>query len=83
MQKMPSTGRISIVGAEGMKQLHRSSCIKIQARLLFLIFFILKKKRLCVFWGGLGKLNICHIRFRMVMLSSIFMCLQSSLLYGS
>ena len=37
-----------------MKQLHRSSCIKIQERLLFLIFFILKKKRLYVFWGVWG-----------------------------
>lgn len=32
---------------------------------------------------SLGKVHICHIRFRMVTLSSIFLCMQTSLFYGS
>lgn len=44
----------SILSAEGTKQLHCSSCIKIQERLLFLVFFILKKKKLFVSLGVWG-----------------------------
>lgn len=32
---------------------------------------------------SLGKLHICHIRFKMVLLSSILLCMHTSLFYGS
>lgn len=41
-----------------------------------------EKDALCLL-RSLGKLHICHIRFRMVMLFSIFLYTQTSLFYGS
>lgn len=57
VQRVPSTSStqlICIVGAEGMKQLHCSSCIKIQARLVLQMFLVVRREMLCVFWEVWG-----------------------------
>lgn len=77
MQKMPSTGQISILGAEGMQQLQNTGEAPGPV-----ILYSEEKEAVCLL-GGLGKLNKCHIRLRMVMLSFIFLCLQSGPLHGS
>lgn len=46
------------------------------------MLLVLKRRMLCVFWGVWGSCT-CHIRFRIVAVSSIFLCMYTSLFYGS
>lgn len=46
------------------------------------MLLVLKRRMLCVFWGVWGSCT-CHIRFRIVAVSFIFLCMHTSLFYGS